>query len=149
MELPKTVFPTMTKNYLDQNFKKLGFGLMRSPFISEKGDIEQMKKMVDLYTEKGFTYFDTSYIYGQGISETNARSVIVERHPRSSFRFATKLPNIEYAKRRYGNIIQESGRASSCIACGSCEGHCPQKLKIITYLQEAVTILEDNKEVTK
>jgi predicted aldo/keto reductase-like oxidoreductase len=82
----------MMNNYFGQDFKKLGFGLMRPPFISENGDVEQMKEMVDLYLEKGFSYFDTSYFYGQGISETHARQVIVERHPRSSFQFATKLP---------------------------------------------------------
>lgn len=44
--------------------KKLGFGLMRLPQKSANGadiDMEQFKKMVDLFLERGFTCFDTSY----------------------------------------------------------------------------------------
>ena len=41
---------------------KLGFGLMRLPSLdtakSSNVDIEQLKKMVDLFIEKGFTYFE-------------------------------------------------------------------------------------------
>lgn len=44
--------------------KKLGFGLMRLPVLDPTNqasvDIEQVKKMVDLFMEKGFTYFDTA-----------------------------------------------------------------------------------------
>lgn len=44
--------------------KKLGFGLMRLPSLDEndpsKIDIEQVKQMVDIFIENGFTYFDTS-----------------------------------------------------------------------------------------
>ena len=56
--------------------KKLGFGLMRLPQNSENGadiDMEQFKKMVDLFLERGFTYFDTSYVYHNGASETAIR----------------------------------------------------------------------------
>ncbi len=42
--------------------KKLGFGLMRLPLMdaSDPGsiDVEQVKKMVDIFIENGFTYFD-------------------------------------------------------------------------------------------
>ena len=34
---------------LGQDIKKLGFGLMRLPMIGEDVDIEQTKKMVDLF----------------------------------------------------------------------------------------------------
>ena len=44
--------------------KKLGFGLMRLPVNDPTNpadvDIEQVKKMVDLFISKGFTYFDTA-----------------------------------------------------------------------------------------
>ena len=44
--------------------KKLGFGLMRLPLTDPnndaKVDVEQVKRMVDLFMEKGFTYFDTA-----------------------------------------------------------------------------------------
>ena len=52
--------------------KKLGFGLMHLPLCSAEQtdiDMEQFKKMVDLFLERGFTYFDTSYVYHNGESE--------------------------------------------------------------------------------
>lgn len=82
----------MMNNYLGENIKKLGFGLMRPPFISTDGDIDKMKEMVDAYMEKGFSYFDTSAVYGQGVSEQHAKDILVKRYPRDSFQFATKLP---------------------------------------------------------
>ena len=78
--------------YLGESIKKLGFWLMRLPMIGEEVDLEQVKKMVDLFLEKGFTYFDTAYGYLDGKSEEAARLALVERHPRSSFQLATKLP---------------------------------------------------------
>ena len=80
------------KNYLGKDIKKLGFGLMRSPFISADGDTDTMKKMVDTYMAAGFSYFDTSYIYGQGVSESHTKEILVKRYPRDDFQFATKLP---------------------------------------------------------
>lgn len=47
--------------------KKLGFGLMRLPLLNQNEassiDIELTKKMVDTFIEKGFTYFDTAWMY--------------------------------------------------------------------------------------
>lgn len=42
----------------------------------------------------------------------------------------------------YRNLVLDSGKASSCIACGQCEGVCPQHLPIIQLLQEAAEKLE-------
>ena len=78
--------------YLGEEIKKLGFGLMRLPMNGEDIDLEQTKKMVDLFMEKGFTYFDTAYVYGEGQSEYAARDALVKRYPRESFQLATKLP---------------------------------------------------------
>ncbi len=50
------------------------------------------KAMVDLFLSNGFTYFDTAYGYIDGKSEEAARTCIVDRYPRESFRLATKLP---------------------------------------------------------
>lgn len=75
--------------------KKLGFGLMRLPQKSAEAtdiDIEQMKTMVDRFLERGFTYFDTSYVYHNGASETAIREALVKRHPRDSFLLASKFP---------------------------------------------------------
>ena len=40
--------------------KKLGFGLMRLPKKGPFTDIEQTKKMVDMFLAAGCTYFDTA-----------------------------------------------------------------------------------------
>ena len=75
--------------------KKLGFGLMRMPTLDKTNaadvDVEQVKKMADLFMEKGFTYFDTAWMYNGFASESVAKTVLVDRYPRDSFTLATKL----------------------------------------------------------
>ncbi|MBR6396995.1 MAG: aldo/keto reductase [Lachnospiraceae bacterium] len=74
--------------------KKLGFGLMRLPQNSANPadiDLEQLKKMVDLFIEKGFTYFDTAWMYNAFASENAVKEVLTSRHDRESFTLATKL----------------------------------------------------------
>lgn len=75
--------------------KKLGFGLMRLPVLDKADaasiDMEQLKKMVDLFIEKGFTYFDTAWMYVGFASESAAKEALVDRYPRDSFTLATKL----------------------------------------------------------
>ena len=76
--------------------KKLGFGLMRLPLLDPNDagsiDLEQSKQMVDEFLARGFTYFDTAYMYCNGQSEHAVKEVLVNRHPRESFTLATKLP---------------------------------------------------------
>ncbi len=76
--------------------KKLGFGLMRLPLKDSRDqtsvDMEQLKKMVDAFLENGFTYFDTAYMYHDGVSETAIGEALAPRHPRDSFTLATKMP---------------------------------------------------------
>ncbi len=76
--------------------KKIGFGMMRLPLLDSNADdsidIEQVKKMVDLFLEQGFTYFDTAWMYCGGKSENAVKEALVDRHPRDSFTLATKLP---------------------------------------------------------
>ncbi len=75
--------------------KKLGFGLMRMPVIDKTDaadvDIEQVKEMVDLFMQNGFTYFDTAIMYNGFASQSVAKKVLVDRYPRESFTLATKL----------------------------------------------------------
>lgn len=78
--------------------KKLGFGLMRLP-LTDKNDqtsinMDEMKKMVDTFLERGFTYFDTAYMYHDYKSEIAAREALVKRHPRDSFTLTSKLPTM-------------------------------------------------------
>ncbi len=81
--------------------KKLGFGMMRLPLTDPKNsgsvDREAVCKMVDLFLQKGFTYFDTAYMYHDGQSELVVKEALVDRHERSSFLLASKMP-VMYVK---------------------------------------------------
>lgn len=78
--------------------KKLGFGFMRLPITNPEDqtsvDMEQLNKMVDTFLERGFTYFDTAYMYHNFKSEIALREALVKRHPRDSFTVATKMPTM-------------------------------------------------------
>ena len=75
---------------------KLGMGLMRLPLMDENDqtsiDYEEVNKMVDAYMDAGFDYFDTAFVYHEGVGEAAFRKCVVERYPRESFKIATKLP---------------------------------------------------------
>lgn len=77
------------------NAKNLGFGLMRLPVNNPNDDadvdIATLKNMVDLFLERGFTYFDTALMYNGSKSEDAIREALVERHPRESFTLTDKL----------------------------------------------------------
>lgn len=78
--------------------KKLGFGCMRLPLLDKndqtKIDTEQFNKMIDIFLERGFTYFDTAYMYHDFKSESALKEALVKRYPRDSFTIATKLPTM-------------------------------------------------------
>ena len=82
-------------NIFGDNTKKLGFGLMRLPLLDENDeksvDIEQCKKMVDIFMERGFTYFDTAIMYHDGESQKAVKEILSSRYPRDSYTVATKL----------------------------------------------------------
>ncbi len=75
--------------------KKLGFGLMRlpqnDPANAADVDVEQVCRMVDLFMEKGFTYFDTAWMYNGFASENVVKKALTSRHDRSTYTLATKL----------------------------------------------------------
>ncbi len=75
---------------------KLGFGFMRLPLKdpNDKTSInyDLLNQMVDKFMERGFTYFDTAWMYMGYESEVAIRKAVVERHPRDSFTVASKLP---------------------------------------------------------
>lgn len=78
--------------------KKLGFGMMRLPTLDQNDpssiDMDTLKRMVDTFIERGFTYFDTAYMYHAFQSEIAAREALVKRHARDRFTLATKLPTM-------------------------------------------------------
>ena len=75
--------------------KKLGFGLMLLPRIDPNDeasiDMEQLKAMVDLFISRGFTYFDTAWMYCGYQSESAVKPALTERYPRDRFTLTTKL----------------------------------------------------------
>lgn len=75
--------------------KKLGFGLMRLPLLDSTDessvDIDKTKEMVDIFLDRGFTYFDTAWMYCGFKSENVVKEVLVDRYPRNSYTLATKL----------------------------------------------------------
>lgn len=75
--------------------KKLGFGLMRLPLLDKDDpssiDVEQTCRMVDTFIERGFTYFDTAWMYCGFGSEKATKEFLVKRYPRYAYTLATKL----------------------------------------------------------
>ena len=76
--------------------KKLGFGMMRLPLLNEEDkksiDKKTVCQMVDTFMERGFTYFDTAYMYHEYESERAMKDVLVTRKDRDSYTLASKLP---------------------------------------------------------
>ncbi|MCD8390228.1 MAG: aldo/keto reductase [Firmicutes bacterium] len=46
------------------------------------------------------------------------------------------------AKASYARQTQKFGKASDCIKCGKCEGHCPQNLPVRKYLEDVAAVFE-------
>ncbi len=75
-----------------ENVKKnFGFGMMRLPMVDGEVDSPQVCKMVDLFLEKGFNYFDTAHGYLDGKSELAIRECVSSRYPRDKFILTNKL----------------------------------------------------------
>ena len=99
-------------DYFGKEVPKLGFGLMRLPRKGIGIDVEQVKEMVDLFLDAGFTYFDTAHVYIG--SEEAIRKALVERHPRDSYTLATKLNaamalSEKAAKKQFATSLERTG----------------------------------------
>lgn len=70
---------------------KLGFGCMRLPMKLGRVDKKEFSKMIDIFIENGFNYFDTAHGYIDGKSEKAIKVCLSERYPRESFLLANKL----------------------------------------------------------
>jgi hypothetical protein len=74
----------------------LGFGCMRLPLLDGRDqsavDTALFNTLVDTFLEKGFFYFDTALTYHGFKSEEFVKKALVNRHDRSDFLLATKLP---------------------------------------------------------
>ena len=71
--------------------KHLAFGLMRLPMKDDKIDNEQVCRMVDLFIDSGFNYFDTAHGYHDGLSEVAVKECLSSRHDRSEYILTNKL----------------------------------------------------------
>lgn len=76
---------------MDRIKKNFGFGCMRLPMNGEEVDIEQTKRMVDTFLDRGFNYFDTAHGYIQGKSETALKAALTSRYPRERYILTDKL----------------------------------------------------------
>ncbi len=76
---------------MDRIKKNFGFGCMRLPMNGEEVDIEQTKRMVDTFLDRGFNYFDTAHGYIQGKSETALKTALTSRYPREKYILTDKL----------------------------------------------------------
>lgn len=98
--------------------KKLGFGLMRLPRETQEDpssvDAETFSRMTDAFLERGFSYFDTAYMYHGGMSEKAVGRILSGRHPRDGFTLADKLPvamleDRESQQRVFGEQLERCG----------------------------------------
>lgn len=78
--------------------KNFGFGCMRLPMVNGEVDIEEMNRMVDIFLENGFNYFDTAHGYLQGKSEKALKTSLTNRYERSRFVLTNKLTNFFFKK---------------------------------------------------
>ena len=92
-----------THNVSGDKVSILGYGCMRWPMIPNPNgrgqiiDQERVNELVDYALEHGVNYFDTSPVYGQGMSE-GATGTALARHPRNSYFIATKMSNHNIAQ---------------------------------------------------
>ena len=100
-------------DYFGKDVPKLGFGLMRLPKKGLGTDIEQVKTMVDMFMEAGFTYFDTAFVYLG--SEAAIKKALVDRYPRDSYTLCTKInaflmaPTEKAAKKQFYTSLERTG----------------------------------------
>lgn len=99
-------------DYFGKETPKLGFGLMRLPKKGLFTDVEQVKQMVDLFLDAGFTYFDTAFVYLG--SEAAIKKALVDRYPREAYTLATKLnvmmaASEKAAKKQFFTSLERTG----------------------------------------
>jgi predicted aldo/keto reductase-like oxidoreductase len=79
---------------------------MRLPVTVPEDSVDQetVNNMADRFIERGFTYFDTAYVYHGGTSESVFKKAVADRYPRERFAIADKMPvwlvkeNADYQK---------------------------------------------------
>ena len=86
----------MENKYFNEVNKNFGFGCMRLPQKNGKIDTFEMNKMVDLFLQRGFNYFDTAHGYHNGMSELAIKECVAKRYPREKFVLTNKLTDFYF-----------------------------------------------------
>lgn len=76
----------------------LGFGCMRLPMGGTIVGDGEFKKMIDVFFEAGFNYFDTAHGYLMGQSEKAIRRCLTSRFPREKYVLTDKLTENYFKK---------------------------------------------------
>ena len=80
---------------------RLGFGCMRFPLTERRDiDMEQVKRMVDLFLERGFNYFDTAHGYLDQRSEGTLRHALSAVIRERAICWRTSCPTASSRRRR-------------------------------------------------
>lgn len=78
--------------------KNFGFGCMRLPMKDGQVDKAEMCRMVDIFLENGFNYFDTAHGYVEGLSEPALRDCLTSRYPRDKYILTDKLSTHHFTR---------------------------------------------------
>jgi hypothetical protein len=57
------------------------------------------------------------------------------------FNYAHLYDDLPGARFKYGVFLTEAQRSGACIACGVCEGLCPQKIEISQWMPKVTALL--------
>lgn len=85
------------RNLGNNGFKvsSLGFGAMRLPILNnDAGNIDkkETEKMIIYSIDNGINYFDTAYVYHNGLSEIVLGKIFKKNKCRNKIKIATKMP---------------------------------------------------------
>jgi len=98
----------MHKKQGGAEMKKLGFSFMYLPMLDKSDhktvDFSLTEKMVDLYMNYGFSYFDTANQYDDELSETALYKTLTSRYSRECYVIANKI-KLNYIHRKYEQEI--------------------------------------------
>ena len=80
-----------TNRFFPEIHGNFGFGCMRLPQKDGEIDLEEVCRMVDMFIDAGFNYFDTAHGYHGGKSEIAVRECVSRRYSRDRFLLTDKL----------------------------------------------------------
>lgn len=83
---------------IDGAKKNFGFGFMRLPMTGDEVNITETNKMVDIFLENGFNYFDTAHGYLDGKSERALKTCLTTRYERDRYVLTNKLTDSFFKK---------------------------------------------------